>query len=165
MMIVVLTMIWPTHLKINASKRLLARPPPITAQNVLKILIVQPLQTLEDSYAIQVQAYVMAVPVWVLVLALKMTLPRRQSALVRLANVPLVLNVLLQKVYVIPMYANHAQGLTAVHANLVIFVMVLMLANVLVVLQHVQEEMFVIKVLQTYLLMPVEHALRMLTVK
>jgi hypothetical protein len=41
-----------------------------------------------------------------------------------------------------------------------------MLANVLVVLQHVQQqEMFVNKAMQQQLIMPVGHALRMLTVK
>lgn len=77
----------------------------------------------------------------------------------------MVLNVLLPTVHVIPMNANHAQGLTALHANLVIFVL-LMFANAKLVLQHVQQqEKFVNKVMQQQLIMPVEHALRMLTVK
>jgi hypothetical protein len=76
----------------------------------------------------------MVAAVMVLVFALKMTLPRSQSAILLLAHVSIVVNVLLPTVHVIPVNANHAQGLTALHANLVIFVMVLMLANVLVVL-------------------------------
>lgn len=77
-LIVTLTMIWLTHLKINASKRLLARPPPIIAQNVLKILIAQPKQTLEETPAIHQQVYVMLAVAELL--ALKMTRPLSQSA-------------------------------------------------------------------------------------
>jgi hypothetical protein len=78
------------------------------------MLIAQPLQTIEETPAIHQQVYVMLAVVELL--ALKITLARSQSAAVRLANVPIILNVLLIMVHVIPMNANRAQPLTAVHA-------------------------------------------------